>query len=365
MTAEPLLRRAGLSGYDFDDPQVRVPAAGQGDFLEYAAEATGDPAFGLHLAEQANPREIGLLFYIASAAKNLREAVPLFLRYSRLVNESLRLRLVRQPDGVTVEFNFVGVSQQRVRQNTEFWVGMIIKACRGMTGPDVRPVQVACPHFRNVDVPQFRRFYGCPVEFGAPFGRLVFSNDTLALPLFTEDPHLLKLLRPMGEAAARARGRPIGSVRSSVENEVQRLLPLGQVRLETVARALALSARTLSRRLSSEGTTFIEIVDQLRRSLAHEYLKEGWITVAQAAWQLGYESPGPAIRQPPPAARIGYARQPSLLRAARATGSKHPGDPAAGGIVDQAPLAFRAPAWASFLPALGGASAGSFSTGGL
>ncbi len=291
IAAKPLLDRAGLSEYDFDDPEVRVPAANQGEFLEFAAEATGDPSFGLHLAEQANPRESGLLFYIASAAENLRETLPIFLRYSRLVNESLRLRLVRQPDSVIAEFSFVGVSQQRVRQNTEFWVGMIIKACRAMTGHDVRPIQVACPHFRNVDLPQFRRFYGCPVEFGAPFGRLVFSADTLALPLITKDPHLMKLLRPLGEEAAKARGRPIGSVRASVENEVQRLLPLGQARMETVAKALALSARTLSRRLSAEGATFVEIVDQLRCSLAHQYLKEEGITVAQAAWQLGYESP--------------------------------------------------------------------------
>jgi hypothetical protein len=37
------------------------------------AEAIGDNEFGLHLAEQVNPREAGLLFYVASAA----EQVPL------------------------------------------------------------------------------------------------------------------------------------------------------------------------------------------------------------------------------------------------------------------------------------------------
>jgi AraC-like DNA-binding protein len=291
IAAEPLLRRAGLSEYDFDDPQVRVPAASQGEFLEYAAEATGDTAFGLHLGEHANPRKTGLLFYTASAAESFGEMLPLLLRYSRLVNESLRLKLVRQSEGIIVEFCFAGVSQQRVRQNTEFWLGMIVKGTRGITGHCVRPTRVAFPHVHSVDLRQFERFCGCPVEFGAPSGQLAFSNETLALPLITNDPHLLKMLRPFADEAATARSSPTGSIRASVENEVQRLLPLGQARMETVAKALALSVRTLSRKLSAEGTTFIEIVDQLRRSLADEYLKEAGITVAQAAWQLGYESP--------------------------------------------------------------------------
>ena len=139
--ARPLLRRAGLANLDFADPHVRVPAAGQGDFLEYAAEATTDSAFGLHLSEQANPRDAGLLFYVGAAAGDLGETLTLFLRYSRLVNESLRLKLERGPERYVVEFRLVGVSQQRVRQNTEFWIGIILQG----RSRDYRPQHPAPP----------------------------------------------------------------------------------------------------------------------------------------------------------------------------------------------------------------------------
>ena len=77
--------------------------------------------------------------------------------------------------------------------------------------------------------------------------------------------------------------------RASVENEVQRLLPQGRANAETVAKALALSVRSLSRRLCEEGTTFTEVVDQLRRSFALQYLKDPGFASAQIAWLLGYE----------------------------------------------------------------------------
>jgi Arabinose-binding domain of AraC transcription regulator, N-term len=64
----PLLNRAGISEGDVDNRQRRISALAEGKLLEEAAEALGDNEFGLHLAEQANPREEGLLFYVASAA---------------------------------------------------------------------------------------------------------------------------------------------------------------------------------------------------------------------------------------------------------------------------------------------------------
>jgi hypothetical protein len=68
----PLLRRAGLSEHDFagaenDGNPVshRVSAVAQVKFLDYAAEAMNDSAFGLHLVEQSDPRDAGIYFYVA------------------------------------------------------------------------------------------------------------------------------------------------------------------------------------------------------------------------------------------------------------------------------------------------------------
>ncbi len=291
IAARPLLHRAGLSEFNLDDPLVRLPAAGQVRLLEYAAEETDDTAFGLHLAEGANPRKAGLLFYVVSAAKNLGEAMALFARFSRMVNESARVKITQRSDSVVIERGFVGIQRRRARQLSEFEVALAVKVTRVITGREIRPVRVAFAHARNADLREFERFFGCPVEFGAPADQMEFSNATLALALVTEDPHLLETLRPFCEQAARARNTAACALRASVENEVGRLLPQGQAKAETVARALALSVRTLSRRLSEEGTTFAAVVEELRHTLALQYLKDSGFSLAQIARLLGYEGP--------------------------------------------------------------------------
>jgi AraC-like DNA-binding protein len=283
---EPLLRRAGLSERDFDG-QRRIPAIAQSKLLEYAAEAVGDSAFGLSLAQQTNPREARLLFYVTSAATNVGETIALYARYCRIVNEAVHVRVLQAQDGVIVEF--VDLSRYHARQTAEFAVAVTLKGLRELVGRRVRPTKVAFAHTRNSHLREFERFFGCSVEFGATHDQVSMSNETLTLPLVTGDPHLLETLRSLCDEAARERHTPAETLRASVENEVQKLLPNGTADRRAVARALGMSERTLSRKLANESVTYAEVVDQLRRSLALQYIKERSLSLSQIAWLLGYE----------------------------------------------------------------------------
>jgi len=230
-----------------------------------------------------------LLFYVASAAINLGQALALYERYFRIVNEAVRLKLTRAREGVVVEFNFPGLSRHSAQQNAEFGISVILMALREAAGRKIHPTRATFTHARNSYLGAFERFYGCPVEFAASSDQLTLSNETLALPLFTGDPYLLETLRPFCDEAAKERNTAKGTLRATVEDELQRTLPHGKARRDLVAKKLAMSARTLSRRLANEGTSYEEVVDQLRRSLALQYIKDQGISFSQIAWLLGYE----------------------------------------------------------------------------
>jgi AraC-like DNA-binding protein len=286
-----LLSRVGVLESDIDNRQGRIAAMAQGKLLEYAAETLKDSEFGLHLAQKANPREAGLLFYVASAAEDIGDALALAARYCRIVNDAVRLQLVRSPEGMTIEIKFVGVPRHFAWQNIEFIIATTIKGLREMAGREFRPTQVAFTLARASDPKEFERFFGCPVEFSGSADRFSLSNETLSVRLVTRDEHLLETLQPVCEEAAKERNTAHGTLRSSVENEVQKLLPHGKANRQRVAKALGLTERTLSQKLGRENTSYNDVVDRLRRSLALEYIKEASISVAQIAWLLGYEGP--------------------------------------------------------------------------
>jgi AraC-like DNA-binding protein len=66
------------------------------------------------------------------------------------------------------------------------------------------------------------------------------------------------------------------------------LLPHAKASASNVAQKLALSTRTLSRKLRDEGVTFAEVLDETRIALAKRYLAERDLPVSEIAWLLGY-----------------------------------------------------------------------------
>ena len=99
---------------------------------------------------------------------------------------------------------------------------------------------------------------------------------------------MLDALRPICEEAAKERNTAHGTLRSLVENEVQKLLPHGKANRQRVAKALALTERTLAQKLGEENTSYEKVVDRWRHSLAVQYITEPSVSVAQIAWLLGY-----------------------------------------------------------------------------
>jgi AraC-like DNA-binding protein len=139
--------------------------------------------------------------------------------------------------------------------------------------------------------PDSGEFFGCPVTFSGAADEFSLSNEALALPLITRDQHLLETLRPICDEAATERNTGYGTLRSSVENEVQKLLPHGKVNRQSVAKALGLTERTIAQKLGEENTSYEKVLDRLRHSLALQYIKEPSASVTQFAWLLGYEGP--------------------------------------------------------------------------
>jgi AraC-like DNA-binding protein len=148
---------------------------------------------------------------------------------------------------------------------------------------------VTLTHVRTDVSHAIRRFFGCPINFGAVVDEVSFSKTVLQMPLTSADPFLNVLLRRYADEARSARAIRPGALRLSVENAMVPLLPHRKIRASEIGRSLGLSQRTLARRLMSEGLCFAGILCDLRYDLATKYVKETNLPISTIAWLLGYE----------------------------------------------------------------------------
>jgi AraC-like DNA-binding protein len=284
----PVLAKAGMTTEQASNPAMRLEVRTQIRLLELAAGELQDDLLGFHLARSFDLREIGLLYYVIASSERLEDALRDAERYSRILNEGIRLRFSLQDRAATIALDYVNVDRQADRHQIEFWLVALVRMCRQVTETRLAPSQLKMRHLRSETPPEFRTFFGCDVEFGADGDAVSFAAPFAALPVAGRDDYLNELLRRYAEEALAHKSpeRPI--LRSKVEEALPGLLPHGRAVAPEVARRLGMSSRTLSRKLGEEGTSFAEILDQLRAVLAKHYLDDETLPVSEIAWLLGY-----------------------------------------------------------------------------
>jgi AraC-like DNA-binding protein len=284
----PLLKKAGITQQQIDDPCIRIAVHDQIRFLNLAATALQDEFLGFHLAMPYELREIGLIYYVAASSETLGGALEQASRYSSIVNEGVSLKY-RNGTDVAITFQYVGVSRHLDLHQIEFFATTIVRICRQLTGQRIIRARVRLTHRRDATAPELAEFFGEDVEFGAALDEITFPPSTGQLPVVSADPYLNKLLTKYCEEALAQRPANFGSFRSAVENAIVPLLPHGKARAAEAARRLGVSQRTFARRLSLEGATFSEVLDRLRSNLAERYLSDETLSISQVAWLLGYQ----------------------------------------------------------------------------
>jgi AraC-like DNA-binding protein len=70
----------------------------------------------------------------------------------------------------------------------------------------------------------------------------------------------------------------------------------GDIRIEAIARELAISGRTLQRRLGTEGLSYQELLDDARKEAAARYMRETNLAIGEIAYLVGYSEPAPFHR---------------------------------------------------------------------
>ena len=105
---------------------------------------------------------------------------------------------------------------------------------------------------------------------------------------------------------------PDHAVVDHVRDLTRRLLAVDRASLIVAARSMSLHPRVLQRRLAESGTTFEEILDEVRRELAWQLSATG-MQVSRIASSLGYSEQSSYTR----ACRRWYGEWPRQLRARR------------------------------------------------
>ena len=288
--AASLFKQAGLDPVDATNPQARYPYAAVRRLWELSIEESGDPCFVLIAARQWHPSNFHALGYAWLASRSLKEALERLIRYFRVVtSDPEELTLVARDDSYEFVIDTSSVVYRALDVEYDLMLSLILDACRLSLGDEFRPRRVCLQRPQPPCADRYSSFFGTRVEFDAPTYSMTFDKPQL------------DLLLPTGNAEiARANDQVLMTYlaqlnRSDIVMRVKTTLiermPSGQVSKEDVAEALNLSLRTLQRKLHEEDTSFKQLLDETRRELADQYIRNPMVSIGEITYLLGFSEP--------------------------------------------------------------------------
>lgn len=285
-----LLRQQGINASVFDEPDNRLTFGQMVRVLDDAARATGDDCIGLHMGAAQAIHVVGILGYSMRACPNLRAQLDQLSRYYVLHQDGAAIDFRRDGDVMTVHYSVYDGHIMLHRHDAEATLALAVSQCRSQFGlPHWAPDSVHFEHPapKQSSERELLRFFGCPVYFSEPFNGLRFPARFLDTPLRTADQGLFDILTRYAEESL-TRHRDGATLTGRTRRLIASGLSNGHADIGVVSGRMAMTPRTLQRRLAGEGRQFSELVDEVRRYLATQYLRDTRTTLTDAAFLLGY-----------------------------------------------------------------------------
>lgn len=282
-----LLMEVGLPADALVDPELKVPAEAVRHLLELCAQRSGDPCFGLRMAQARRLSNLGPVGLLVREEPTLRRALDALVRYGHLHNAAMLLKVEEAGELIIIREEFMLGKDATARQATELGIAALFRLMKVFLGPEWRPRRVcfahAAPPNRSVHLQEFGR----SVEFGHDFNGIVCDARDLDRPNPSADPVIARYARQMLESSMVSEDQRFGN---EVRQLVIMLLPAGHCAIELVAQHLGMDRRTVHRRLAKEGATFSGIVDTVRRELATRYVDEASRSMVEVSSLLGFSA---------------------------------------------------------------------------
>jgi AraC-like DNA-binding protein len=281
---DAMLRAVRIDPALCEDPGARVALDRVKRFWQAVPRAAGEATFGWSVAKFVSPTTFHLLSYISKSSASTGSALRNVQQYSSLLLRDSECRLLVDGDRATICFVY---PQPLPRVVSDFATAMAVRMGEMLTGQRLPLHEIQLSYRRPPEALEYMRTFGVPVRFGCAHDGLVCSVDFLEMPILDADEQLCEILKSEAERTLQSHSTST-SLAESIRRTVASELTGGRPGLDQVARRLGIGSRTIRRRLLQGGTSYSEILDEVRRTRALVYLEEEGRTVSEVATLLGF-----------------------------------------------------------------------------
>ncbi|MEP6614420.1 MAG: AraC family transcriptional regulator ligand-binding domain-containing protein [Mucilaginibacter sp.] len=254
-----------------------------------AIHLSKDDFFGLHFGESLQLSALGIVGEIIKSSGTVGEAISIASSLVHLITDVFILEITQQAETFAVNFIPQLPNWQNVvtaRQTLDLLMVFVVHEMDGLMLKKIKPQKVSYMPQATSNA-ELERVMRCPVATSAQENNILFDKTLWDEPIITANYEIQKLLLQQIPVINKFGNEP-DALNKRIYNYLMNNSYLGMVSLDDIASNFNLSTRTIQRKLKDEQVSFQQINDEVRKSLAINYLKAGDVPVKQISYLLGY-----------------------------------------------------------------------------
>lgn len=292
VNAALVLRLAGLPADLFARKDASLSPADYFRLWYGLEQAAGTDVWPLKMGQLLSVETFDPPIFASLCSANLNTALGRLSQFKHLVGPlTLTVEITAHQTCVTLDC--YGNSEPIPRSLGVAELVFLTQLARLGTRRRIVPLRVELVELPSETGP-YQEYFGVPLARGSA-NRLVFSATDAGQPFLTENAAMWDffeagLSKKLSDLDTEA------SMQERVRSALLEMLPAGQISIEEAADRLAMSKRSLQRRLAEESSSYQEVLNATRRELAHSYLSRSSASLVEIAYLLGFQDGNSFIR---------------------------------------------------------------------
>jgi AraC-like DNA-binding protein len=284
--ARAIFRQAGLKPDRLGDANARYSVAAMQKLWALAIKASGDDYFAYKVGRQWQPTTFHALGYTWLACTTLAEALKRIARYSRVVNSGVDVSFQQGSSSgeliIDVQYHKFDIHQGA----HDAALGTVMTMLRMLMGKSYSPMEIHCFYARPATAIRFEHDLRCPILFDMPANKILFDHADLHRQLASANAELQKINEDLLLEKMHQLDRACMVTR--VTQAINKELPTGEVYEKDIAVSLGVSLRTMQRQLAKQQQSFTQLLDEIRKQLAEQYLANSQLSLNEITYLLGF-----------------------------------------------------------------------------
>src|SRR5947207_566626 len=285
-----ILVDAGLSDDALDQAENRIPYVALGRLLLASANRTRCAHLGLLAGCMWRLSDLGAVGVRARTCATVGDALRVLTQQQHLDSEGSVTYLIEHREVVDFGYAIYHPDVYGTNQIFDSVLAGTFNYLRALCGVGWAPSEVLVPHADPITVAPYRDLFGVTPRFNSEVCAIRFPVYWMDRPIANIEP------RQVRDAEVTAETTKLEDPVQEVSRALRVLLLEGKTSGDEVAQALAIHRRTLNRRLKDHGTTFQRVLDEVRFSVARQFLATSEICLDDVAASLGYAAVNSFIR---------------------------------------------------------------------